>query len=140
MLASSALAVSLSLGVAHAQESVSAADAENGNLWFVESSGLPWLAKTTSGSSFSNNVAGEPHTTADLDLASFAIHLDHYSRRLRIEAFDTNSGKGRSTNLWFRVPNGRYVAKVSVLKALSDESNPAHRETWTSPTITIARA
>ena len=40
-LASSALALSLSLGVAHAQESVSAADAENGNLWFVELSGAP---------------------------------------------------------------------------------------------------
>ena len=40
-LAGSALALSLSLGVAHAQESVSAADAENGNLWFVELSGAP---------------------------------------------------------------------------------------------------
>ena len=37
------------------------------------------------------------------------------------------------------VPNGQYVVKVSVLKALGDESNPAHWETWTSPVITIAR-
>lgn len=37
------------------------------------------------------------------------------------------------------VPNGQYVVKVSVLKALGDESNPAHWETWTSPTITVAR-
>ena len=36
-------------------------------------------------------------------------------------------------------PNGNYVVKVSVLKALGDETNPAHWETWTSPTITIAR-
>ncbi len=36
-------------------------------------------------------------------------------------------------------PNGQYVVKVKVLKALGDESNPAHWETWTSPTITIAR-
>ena len=28
---------------------------------------------------------------------------------------------------------------VSVLKALGDENNPAHWETWTSPEITIAR-
>ena len=37
------------------------------------------------------------------------------------------------------VPNGQYVVKVSVLKALGDSSNPAHWETWTSPVITIAR-
>ena len=37
------------------------------------------------------------------------------------------------------VPNGQYVVKLSVLKALGDESNPAHWETWTSPAITIAR-
>lgn len=36
-------------------------------------------------------------------------------------------------------PNGQYVVKVKVLKALGDESNPDHWETWTSPTITIAR-
>ena len=36
-------------------------------------------------------------------------------------------------------PNGNYVVKVSVLKALGDASNPAHWETWTSPAITIAR-
>ena len=35
--------------------------------------------------------------------------------------------------------NGQYVVKVSVLKALGDENNPAHWETWTSPTITIDR-
>jgi minor extracellular serine protease Vpr len=37
------------------------------------------------------------------------------------------------------VPNGQYVVKVSVLKALGDASNPAHWETWTSPVVTIAR-
>jgi minor extracellular serine protease Vpr len=37
------------------------------------------------------------------------------------------------------VPNGNYVVKISVLKALGDESNPAHWETWTSPVITVAR-
>ena len=37
------------------------------------------------------------------------------------------------------VPNGQYVVKVSVLKALGDTSNPAHWETWSSPVITIAR-
>jgi minor extracellular serine protease Vpr len=37
------------------------------------------------------------------------------------------------------VPNGTYVIKLSVLKALGDENNPAHWETFTSPVITVAR-
>jgi subtilisin family serine protease len=37
------------------------------------------------------------------------------------------------------VPNGTYVLKMSALKALGDESNAAHWETWTSPPITLAR-
>lgn len=37
------------------------------------------------------------------------------------------------------VPNGSYVIDLRVLKPLGDASNPAHWETWTSPTITIAR-
>ncbi|HSW04469.1 S8 family peptidase [Aquabacterium sp.] len=37
------------------------------------------------------------------------------------------------------VPNGQYVVKVSVLKALGDANNASHWETWTSPVITIAR-
>ncbi len=36
-------------------------------------------------------------------------------------------------------PNGNYVVKISVLKALGDRRNPAHWEHWTSPVITIAR-
>ena len=37
------------------------------------------------------------------------------------------------------VPNGAYKITLRVLKPLGEESNPAHWETWTSPTITIAR-
>jgi minor extracellular serine protease Vpr len=37
------------------------------------------------------------------------------------------------------VPAGTYVLQLSVLKALGDESNPAHWETWTSPAFTITR-
>jgi hypothetical protein len=51
----------------------------------------------------------------------------------------TFTGKGKNANQQSTVPNGQYVVKISVLKALGDESNPAHWETWTSPTITIAR-
>ena len=52
---------------------------------------------------------------------------------------NTFTGKGKNANQWYTAPNGKYVVKVSVLKALGDENNPAHYETWTSPTITIAR-
>jgi minor extracellular serine protease Vpr len=38
-----------------------------------------------------------------------------------------------------QVPNGQYVLVIKALKALGDESNPAHWETWTSPVITLAR-
>ena len=37
------------------------------------------------------------------------------------------------------VPDGQYKLIVKVLKALGDPGNPAHWETWTSPTITIDR-
>ncbi|MDC3982921.1 S8 family serine peptidase [Polyangium jinanense] len=37
------------------------------------------------------------------------------------------------------VPNGNYVMKMSVLKALGDANNPAHWETWTSPSFKVER-
>ncbi len=37
------------------------------------------------------------------------------------------------------VPDGDYFITVRVLKALGNPNNPAHWETWTSPTITIDR-
>jgi subtilisin family serine protease len=51
----------------------------------------------------------------------------------------TFAGKGKNPSQQYTVPDGQYVVKVSVLKALGDESNPAHWETWTSPVITIDR-
>lgn len=47
----------------------------------------------------------------------------------------SNGGKGKTKE----VPNGDYVLQLRVLKALGDENNPAHWETWTSPVITLAR-
>ncbi len=51
----------------------------------------------------------------------------------------TFRGKGTQPNQWLTVPNGNYVVTVKVLKALGNEANPAHWETWTSPVVTIAR-
>lgn len=51
----------------------------------------------------------------------------------------TFRGNGKNANQWATLPNGSYVARLSVLKALGDKNDPAHWETWTSPVITIAR-
>jgi minor extracellular serine protease Vpr len=48
-----------------------------------------------------------------------------------------NNGKGN--DFVKVVPNGDYVLKLKVLKALGDRSNPAHWEIWTSSTVTVAR-
>jgi subtilisin family serine protease len=129
--------------------------------------GFPWLASTANGAQFTNRPSGFTYSMTGLDIPFFLLHLDHQSRRVRFEAFDAVTGRawhrisdneyaprnstaggafafawdGITTagNKTYVVPNGRYVAKLSVLKALGDASNPAHWETWTSPVITIAR-
>jgi minor extracellular serine protease Vpr len=49
---------------------------------------------------------------------------------------DNGAGNGDHRKL---VPNGRYVLRLSVLKALGDAGNPADWETFTTPPITLAR-
>lgn len=106
-------------------------------------------------------------TFAGGDIPYFVWHLDHQARLVRAEVFESVSGRswhrafeapyiGRNSSAdsyfyvgWdgltatggktYTVPNGTYVVKLSVLKALGDADNPAHWETWTSPVITIAR-
>jgi minor extracellular serine protease Vpr len=101
------------------------------------------------------------------EVAWILVHLDHQVRRLRVEVFDADTGRawhraldleyvGRNSTAtsffalsWdgvtmrgrnaVAVPDGQYVIQLSVLKALGDEGNPDHWETWTSPVITIAR-
>lgn len=52
----------------------------------------------------------------------------------------SNMDNGNGDNSLFKtVPNGSYVVRIRVLKALGNENNPAHWESWTSPTITLAR-
>ena len=128
--------------------------------------GFPWLAKV-SGTSLVKQAAGATYTLRNGDLPYFVVHLDHQSQWLRVEVFDVKSGKAwhralqdsylprNSTSTAFFafswdgltvngnkvnvVPNGQYVMKVTVLKALGDESTPGDTETWTSPPITLAR-
>lgn len=129
--------------------------------------GFPWLAKLSAGS-YTNQPSGATYTMAGDDIPFFLIHLDHQSRQMKLEAFDAVTNKnmhfvsldnylprsstatGFFTWAWdgttFKkggtptpVPNGTYVVKVSVLKALGDANNAADWETWSSPVVTIAR-
>jgi len=52
----------------------------------------------------------------------------------------SNMDNGNGDNSLFKtVPNGSYVVRIRALKALGNENNPAHWESWTSPVITLAR-
>lgn len=128
--------------------------------------GFPWLAKLI-GPSFFNQPTGATFTLTGDDIPYILVHLDHQVRRLRMEVFEANTGRaeGRALEVNYvgrnstatsffalpwdgmtmrginlrTVPNGQYVIKLSVQKALGDDNNPAHWETWTSPVITLAR-
>jgi hypothetical protein len=118
--------------------------------------------------SFAAYPAGATFSMADAyNTPNFLVHLEHQVRRLRITIYDIDSGKswhrayeeeyvGRNSasNTFFAIPwdgttfsgnktwtlpDGNYYAVVSVLKALGDDSNPAHWEAWASPVITIDR-
>jgi minor extracellular serine protease Vpr len=126
---------------------------------------FPWLAKLV-GTAFVNQPSGATYTLAGGDVPYFLVHLDHQVRRLRAEVFDTSGrafhrafefqyvGRNSTATSFFAiawdgkttqgrqvsdVPNGSYTVVLSVQKALGDDDNPAHWESWTSPVITIAR-
>jgi hypothetical protein len=97
------------------------------------------------------------------DLAFIIFHFDHQVRRLRLEVFAAggraygrvgefqylgrnSTAGGFSVVTWDAtdrrgdpVPSGQYVIKLTVEKALAEDGNPAHLETWTSPVITVIR-
>ena len=129
--------------------------------------GMPWLSVLYAGSYYQLTDPGDwTFTMLGSDIPYLLMHLDHQSRLLRVEIFD-QAGKAwhrayneeylprNSTatgffsfaldgttfagNKTYTLPDGTYYAKISVLKALGDSSNPAHWETWTSPMFVIDR-
>jgi len=129
--------------------------------------GFPWLAGL-SGGIFYKVTAPEDwtYTMAGGDIPYFLIHFDHQTALMRMEVFSTSGkawhrayqeeylprnstatgffafpwdGKTLAGNKTYTVPDGEYIVKVSVLKALGDASNPADWEVWTSPVIVIDR-
>jgi subtilisin family serine protease len=116
---------------------------------------------------FTSQPGGATYTMVGNDVPVILLHLDHQARRVRFDVTEVATGKswhralqdeypgrnsgptsffaigwdgttqaGRKT---YVVPNGQYQITVTVDKALADGDNPAHTESWTSPTITIAR-
>jgi minor extracellular serine protease Vpr len=78
---------------------------------------------------------------------NYATQLDYLPRNSAAATFfefdwdgtrsqDNGGGNGDHRKV---VPNGTYVLKLSVLKALGNASNPADWETFTTPPITLAR-
>lgn len=128
--------------------------------------GLPWLARRT-GSGFTNQPVGATFTLSGDDVPWILVHLEHAVRRLRLEVFDANTGRAAHQALdleyvprsatatdffrfaWggmafagkrsYAVQDGQYRLRLSVLKALGDDDDPAHWEIWTSPVVTIDR-
>lgn len=126
---------------------------------------FPWVARRV-GTSYFNQPAGAVFTMVGNDVPFFLVHLDHQSRRFRVEIFATGGkawhraydeeymprnstatsffafpfdGSTVSGKKIHTVPDGTYYALLSVLKANGDSSNPAHWETWASPVFEIDR-
>jgi hypothetical protein len=54
-------------------------------------------------------------------------------------AWDGTRQHNNGNNKTKVVPDGSYRLIIKALKALGDENNPAHFETWTSPVVTLDR-
>ena len=130
--------------------------------------GFPWLAKLSEGFFF-NQPEGATFTMVGEDIAFILLHLDHQAELVKLEAFNVATGdfvgnvsidefvarntvngffdfpwdgevfKGQKAKNFRPVPNGEYVIRVTVKKALGRDVDPTHFETWDSPVITIAR-
>jgi minor extracellular serine protease Vpr len=130
--------------------------------------GFPWLARL-SGGFYTNQPAGASYTMTGDDIPYILLHLHHQVRTLQMEVVNLATGESEhlaedddflprnsSATGFFAfswdgttfkkdgkkpkaLPSGDYKIVLSVLKALGDKKDPAHTETWESPTITIAR-
>ena len=128
--------------------------------------GFPWLAKL-SGTTFTNQPSGATYTMQGQDVPQILYHFDHPAEIVRMTVLDAATGQNWHRALDTRyfprnsgassffatgwdgttahgqhpltVPNGVYVIQLTMKKALGDDNNPAHWESWTSPAITIAR-
>ncbi|WP_137988902.1 S8 family serine peptidase [Streptomyces vilmorinianum] len=128
--------------------------------------GFPWLARWQGDDFYKVPPASSTFSlTGETNVPYVLAHVDHPVRRLRIEVFDAATGRPwhtavdiqylernatprnfyyfsfngetRRGNRTYTVPDGQYVLRLTVVKALGTE--PADTETWTSPPFTIDR-
>jgi len=130
----------------------------------VLTGGLPRLARSSGG--FIPVGSEATFTMVGGDVPFVGVHLDHQVRALRMEVLDAVTGRswGRALNRSYlprnstasafftfpwngstkvgtherAVPDGRYVLRLTVVKALGDES-AGDVETWTSPAFVVDR-
>jgi Tol biopolymer transport system component/subtilisin family serine protease len=130
--------------------------------------GYPLLGRRVpSNDIFLRQSAGAVFSLLGNDKPFVVVHLDHQASFLRLRLRDAVSGRSWHTVIavadtvrssaangfiafaidgstaegkrTYIVPDGRYVAELSVLKPLGDGANPAHTETWTSPEFVVRR-
>jgi minor extracellular serine protease Vpr len=70
--------------------------------------GFPWLAQLVGTSYQNRNATGGTYTLVGNDIPYFLMHLDHFSRRIRLEAKDAVTGKS-----WHRVSDDEFVTRSS---------------------------
>ncbi|MFL6199597.1 MAG: S8 family serine peptidase [Thermoanaerobaculia bacterium] len=124
---------------------------------------FPWLSRQV-GANYVQAAANPVYTMVGTDIPFITAHLDHQAREVRIEVFEAASGKawhrafsdeyfprntgaatffsfafdGQTTSgsKVYTVPDGQYVLKLTVRKALGGLTD---FETWTSPVFNIDR-
>ncbi len=127
---------------------------------------FPWLAKLI-GEYLYKQGDGVTFTMQGDDVPYVIYHLNHAARRFNIQIYEAKTGRywgnvykweymprdQTPEDYWtpsfdgitkigqrlVTVPDGEYVITFIVQKALGDLFNPAHFETWTSPTFKIKR-
>lgn len=130
--------------------------------------GIPSLIKLAPFGQLLLQPNGATYSMQGDDFPMVGYHLDRPAQAIYMDVFDADTGKAwhripelplpsrpsspGSTTLYFwsghtvhgknrllTVPDGRYVFRLTAIKPLGDETNPAHVDTWTSPVITIDR-
>jgi flagellar hook assembly protein FlgD len=127
---------------------------------------FPWLARIV-GTSLVKVANGAVFSLTGTDFPTLVFHVENSVSLLRAEVFEVGTNKtwhrfdnerdlghNSSATAFYTltwdgttvhgnqedvVPNGNYYIKMTVVRALGDESNPAHVETFTSPTFFLAR-
>jgi minor extracellular serine protease Vpr len=131
----------------------------NGYPWLADQTGT----NRPSGATFTLQSGDTPRVIAHFEHAARLVKMDiveatklkPWGRALTEDYYPQNTATvidGVTTNATFtfrwngttvlnksvvKVPNGRYLIKLSVLKALGVATNPADWEVWTSPVVTL---